>query len=74
MEILISAIDLDTARNEGVFDNVTEDGAMESVAFVGVPCTDGNGTALGDIAPIFRKVFDDEGLNDFFALSRIMSW
>ena len=55
---IAGAIDLDTARNEGVFDNVTEDGAMEPVAFVGAPCIDENGTALGDTAPVFRKVFD----------------
>ena len=64
---IAGAIDLDTARNEGVFDNVTEDGAMEPVAFVGAPCIDENGTALGDTAPVFRKVFDDEILNDLFA-------
>ena len=64
---IAGAIDLDTARNEGVFDNVTEDGTIESVAFVGVPCTDESGAALGDIAPIFRKVFEDEVLNDLFA-------
>ena len=51
---IAGAIDLDTARNEGVFDNVTEDGAMEPVAFVGASCIDENGTALGDTAPVFR--------------------
>ena len=40
---------------------------MEPVAFVGAPCIDENGTALGDTAPVFRKVFDDEILNDLFA-------
>lgn len=64
---IAGAIDLDTARNEGVFDNVTDDGAMEPVAFVGVPCTDENGVTLGDTAPIFRKVFENEVLNDLFA-------
>lgn len=44
----------------------SDDGTVEPVAFVGVPCTDVNGTALGDTAPIFRKVFDDEVLNDLF--------
>lgn len=52
---IAGAIDLDTARNEGVFDNVTEDGAMEPVAFVGAPCIDENGTALGDTALVSRK-------------------
>lgn len=64
---IAGAIDLDTAKNEGGFDNVTEDGAIESTAFVGVPCADENGTILGDTVPIFRKVFDDEVLNDIFA-------
>ena len=64
---IAGAIDLDTARNEGVFDNVTDDGAMEPVAFVGVPCTDENGVTLDDTAPIFRKVFENEVLNDLFA-------
>lgn len=64
---IAGAIDLDTPKNEGGFDNVTEDGAIESTAFVGVPCADENGTILGDTVPIFRKVFDDEVLNDIFA-------
>ena len=64
---IAGAIDLDTARSEGVFNNISEDGAIEPVEFVGVPCTDGNGTTLGDTAPIFRKVFEDEVLNDLFA-------
>lgn len=64
---IAGAIDLDTARNEGVFDNVTDDGAMEPVAFVGIPCTDENGVTLGDTAPIFRKVFENEVLNNLFA-------
>ena len=31
---IAGAIDLDKARNEGIFDNVTEDGTMEPVALV----------------------------------------
>lgn len=64
---IAGAIDLDTARNEGIFDSIAEDGTIEPVAFVGVPCIDKNGTALGNVVPIFRKVFDDEVLNDLFA-------
>ena len=64
---IAGAIDLDTARNEGVFYNTSEDGAIEPVAFVGVPSTDANGTTLGDTAPIFQKVFEDEVLNDLLA-------
>ena len=40
---------------------------MEPVAIVGASWIDENGTALGDTAPVFRKVFDDEILNDLFA-------
>lgn len=64
---IAGAIDLDTARNEGVLYNTSEDGAIEPVAFVGVPSTDANGTTLGDTAPIFQKVFEDEVLNDLLA-------
>ena len=64
---IAGAIDLDTARKEGIFDETSEDGTIEPVAFVGVPCVAKDGTALSDTAPIFRKVFDDETLNDLFA-------
>ena len=64
---IAGAIDLETARSEGIFDNIAEDGMVEPVAFVGVPCTDENGTALSKAAPVFRNVFEDEMLNDLLA-------
>lgn len=63
---IAGAIDVDTARKSGFFNEVNGEAVLEPVPFVGVPCTDQAGNILGEVAPIFRNVFNDGILNDFF--------
>ena len=63
---IAGAVDVDTARNSGFFNEANGECVLEPVPFVGVPCMDQAGNTLGEVAPIFRNVFEDGRLNDFF--------
>lgn len=63
---IAGATDIESAKNEGLFQDAQGQDVMEPVPFIGVPCTDENGNCLDEAAPVFRKIFDGGILNDFF--------
>lgn len=63
---IAGAVDVDTARDSVFFNEANGECVLEPVPFVGVHCMDQAGNTLGEVAPIFRNVFEDGILNDFF--------
>ena len=64
---IAGAVDFSMAKEKGLITNPENQEKIESVKFVGVPCTDKNGKTLAEVASVFQKVFQEGILNELFA-------